>query len=273
MNGLDLPLETASRNQIINEIFEVKQSSLKNNSHEDGSSVKMLMNEMYNGEKSKCGGPNVVARLMDMDTFLPKTGPAMECLDDNSWKHSPTMPHCESTKVNLRSLLLTTAKSPLNYKQQFSIPPTKSSSSAKSHRREHPQEEQQQKFKKEFEARQESKLWEFSSSLGHYSSEELKNEQILALENLKKEKMAAYTNTCLMTKIEDDMAISREKAANSFEPASTAKFQEKRSTPCSPTRIVILKPGSDMKDEMEVPWHGSLAVAKKGGSMEDFLRR
>ncbi|KAI0514155.1 hypothetical protein KFK09_010189 [Dendrobium nobile] len=40
---------------------------------------------------------------------------------------------------------------------------------------------------------------------------------------------------------------------------------------CSLTRIVILKPGSDMKDEMEVPWHGSLAVAKKGGSMEDFL--
>ncbi|PKU74861.1 hypothetical protein MA16_Dca005052 [Dendrobium catenatum] len=274
MNGLDLPLETASRNQIINENFEVKQSSLKNNSHEDGSSVKMLMNEMYNREKSKCGGQNVVARLMNMDTLLPKTGPAMEameCLDENLWKHSPTMSHCESTKVNLRSLLLTTAKSPLNYKQQFSIPPTKSSSSAKPHRREHSQEEQLQKFKKEFEAWQESKLWEFSSSLEQYSSEELKNEQILALENLKKEKMAAYTNICLMPKIEDDMAISREKAANSSEPASTAKFQEKRCTPCSPTRIVILKPGSDMKDEMEVPWHGSLAVAKKGGSMEDFL--
>ncbi|KAL0920652.1 hypothetical protein M5K25_009802 [Dendrobium thyrsiflorum] len=258
MNGLDLPLETASRNQIINENFEVKQSSLKNKSHEDGSSVKMLINEMCNGENSKCGGPNVVARLMDMDTLLPKTEPAMEAmesLDENSWKQYPKMSHCESTKVDLRSLLLTTAKSPLNYKPQFSIPPTKSSSSAKPHRREHPEEEKLQKFKKEFEAWQESKLWEFSSRLGHYSGEEveLKNEQILALENLKKEKMAAYTNTCLMPKIEDDMAISREKAAKSFEPASTAL--------CSPTRIVILKP----------PWRGSPGVVKKGSSMEDFL--
>ncbi|KAI0514158.1 hypothetical protein KFK09_010192 [Dendrobium nobile] len=194
----------------------------------------MLINEMCNGENSKCGRPNVVARLMGMDTLLPKTGPAMEameCLDENLWKHSPTMSHCESTKVNLRSLLLTTAKSPLNYKQQFSIPPTKISSSAKPHHREHPQEEQLQKFKKEFEAWQESKLWEFSSSLGHYSSEELKNEQVLALENLKREKMTTYTNTCLMAKIEDDMAICREKAANSFETASAGKFQEKRSTP------------------------------------------
>lgn len=163
-------------------------------------------------------------------------------------------------------------------------------------------------FKEVFEAWQESKLWEFSSNLGHYSSEELKNGQILALENLNKEKMAVYKNACLtkkkhaekddyvsvnkykipqnhlpgfqhdgnfgkqlLSKTEDDMAVRREVVANSFESASSAKFLDKKSAPCSPTRIVILKPNSDINDEMEEPWGGSPEVVEKGSSMEDFL--
>lgn len=110
--------------------FVVKQSSLKKNSHQDGSSVKMLINEMCNREHHERGRPGVVARLMGMDTLTQKTGPTIhpnECFDENSMQE---MSVCEITKVGLSSIPLTEEKSPLN-----PILSTRSLSSVKPYRR------------------------------------------------------------------------------------------------------------------------------------------
>lgn len=263
------------------------------------------MNEMSNRENTKRSGPSVVARLMGMDTLPPETEPTIsvkECSDESFRQLDSRIARCESTKFVSGSLTLTTFKQSddkllLNWKKQYSGPSTKGPSSAKPFGREHPQEEQLQKFKKEFEEWQESKLCEFSSSLGqNNSSDELKNEQIFALESLNKEKMAGYTNTYtsvnklkftpnqlhgfqndnnfgkqLMPQTKDNVAIMRDLVDKSIEPESRGKFQEKRSIACLPSRIVILKSFSDMNDEMEGPRGCSPEVFEKSRSIEDFL--
>ncbi|KAK8955709.1 hypothetical protein KSP40_PGU015288 [Platanthera guangdongensis] len=254
----------------------------------------MLMNEMSNRENTKHGGLSVVARLMGMDTLPPEIIPTTyvtESYDERLRQSISRITCCESAKGTSIQLPSTTFnqtedKLPLNWKKRHSKP-TKSPISTTPFGREHPQEEQLQKFKKEFEAWQDSKLWEFSSHLVQNNSiEGLKKEQILALANLNKEKIAGYTNTHtsvnkfkftpnqfhgfqhdnnfskhLMPQAKNEMPIRRELASKSFEPASTAKFHEKISTPCSPSRIVILKSFSN-NDELEGP---------RGGSIEDFL--
>ncbi|KAK8936056.1 hypothetical protein KSP39_PZI013201 [Platanthera zijinensis] len=254
----------------------------------------MLMNEMSNRENTKRCGLSVVARLMGMDTLPPETIPTTyvkESHDERLRQSISRITCCESAKgtsIQLPSTTfnLTEDKLPLNWKKLHSKP-TKSPISTAPFGREHPQEEQLQKFKKEFEAWQDSKLWEFSSHLVQNNSiEGLKKEQILALANLNKEKIAGYTNTYtsvnkfkftpnqfhgfqhdnnfskhLMPQAKNEMPIRRELTSKSFEPASTAKFHEKISTPCSPSRIVILKSFSN-NDELEGP---------RGDSIEDFL--
>ncbi|KAI0530579.1 hypothetical protein KFK09_000123 [Dendrobium nobile] len=195
-------------------------------------------------------------------------------------------------------------------KQQYSSSSSKNLNSFKPHRREHPQEELLQKFKKEFESWQASKLWESSSNFDQNdSSQGLKNEPNLAFENLNMEKMSRCINTnrvhvrkkpietdiyasvnkvkCApnpaddlyqdanldkqcVPRMKDDKAIRRKLAANSFEPVPRTLFQEKRSRSCSPTRIVILKPSSDI-NEIEEPWSGSSEALEKASSMEHFL--
>ncbi|KAG0459250.1 hypothetical protein HPP92_022378 [Vanilla planifolia] len=59
--------------------------------------------------------------------------------------------------------------------------------------------------------------------------------------------------------------------ASSLDPVSKSSFHEKISRSCSPARIVILKPTTDMKEEMNESWRGSSEVLGKGSSMEDFL--
>ncbi|XP_020576591.1 uncharacterized protein LOC110022126 isoform X2 [Phalaenopsis equestris] len=265
----------------------VKQSSLKTNSYQEGSSVQKLMNEICHGENTKNGTSGVVARLMGIDTSLPKIGPTVhtkECFDENLRQQTPNMSNCKGAEVALGSL---PKISPSNCKQQYFIPSTKSLSLTKPPRREHPHEEQLKKFKKEFEAWQDSKLWEISSNLCHYSGEDLEKEHFFALENLKKEKMAAYANTsqrqkkpvdtedCIsvnklkINQNDGNFGIRRDIAGKGFELESSDKFQEKNIAPFSPTRIVILKPSSDSPEE---PQGGSPeVVVEKGRSMEDFL--
>lgn len=259
--------------------------------------------EMDNRENTKRGGLSVVARLMGMDTLPPEARPTThvkQCYDESLRQSISRITRSQSAKgasIQLPSTTLnqTKHKLPLNWKKLHSKP-TKSPILATPFGREHPQEEQLQKFKKEFEAWQDSKLCEFSSHLAQSNSiEGLKKEQILALANLNKEKIAGYTNTYtfvnklkftpnqfhgfqhdsnfskhLMPQAEDDMPIWRELTGKNFEPASMAKFHEKTSTPSSPSRIVILKSFSD-SDELEGPRRGSPEALEKGGSIEDFL--
>lgn len=258
-------------------------------------SVKLLINEeIPSRETIKRGGPGVVARLMGMDTLPPEKGQKIhgkESFDENPRKNISRVPRFVNAKFELNSPSSTTFSqskeqtSPNSNKKQYSSPSTKSSSLAKPLRREHPQEELLQKFKKEFESWQASKSWECSSNIDQNdSSQGLKKEQN---SNLNMEKMTSYSNSnrhraqkkpietddldkqCVPV-IKDDMATKKKLAANSFEAVSRSKFQETSSRSCSPTRIVILKPSSDI-NEVEELRTGSSEAVEKGNSMEHFL--
>lgn len=258
-------------------------------------SVKLLINEeITSRETIKRGGPGVVARLMGMDTLPPEKGQTIhgkESFDENPRKNISRVPRFVNAKFELNSpssMTFSQSKhqtSPNLNKQQNSSPSTKNSILAKPHRREHPQEELLQKFKKEFESWQASKSWECSTNLDlNDSNQGLKKEQNL---NLNMEKMTSYSDSnrhraqkkpietddldkqCVPI-IKNDMTTRKKLAANSFEPVSRSKFQETRSRCCSPTRIVILKPSSDI-NEVEELRTGSSEAVEKGNSMEHFL--
>ncbi|KAI4314655.1 hypothetical protein L6164_027543 [Bauhinia variegata] len=166
--------------------------------------------------------------------------------------------------------------------------------------REHPQEEELQKFKKEFEAYQAARFMECSKvfDLGSVSR------QLLAQENLNKEKMAHCANN-------QSVAIGKPAKLNShsfnslihnggyaeyhdvmmeFIPAKQRGFFSSRGRTLSrdfeesllmksnsrldrssPTRIVILKPGHHRFCIQEEDWNSASCPSQKRNSIEDFL--
>ncbi|XP_073102822.1 uncharacterized protein [Elaeis guineensis] len=181
----------------------------------------------------------------------------------------------------------------------------------KPHLREHPQEELLQKFKKEFEAWQASKLWEHTGALQlERNLSEGKDDDFLAQENLHKEKTARYLETkrnsaqkkpveyteVVLTdklkmatpqgialpncrfmrqhhqiKIKDDMVTRNGAKMKDFECFAVARIEGKQEISCSPTRIVILKPASEINEGFDESWVGSSAMLDKDCSIEDFL--
>lgn len=299
-NCLDLPTGTASRLHAINENLTVKQPSSKMNLHHIGIPVKTVINEEdSNIENNKRGGPGVVARLMGMDPLPPEKGPKIhvkESSDGNPRNHVPRVPRFVSNKTDPSTLSSTsfnrsTEESPMNCNQQYSNPSNKTPIAIKPHRREHPQEELLQKFKKEFESWQASKSWECSSNLDHNDNNQgLKNEQSVSREDHNMEKIGRRASSkrysVQMNPMEEDVKSSgnKIKAASlqldSFhhegnletsmrrKSVSRGKIQEK-SRSCSPTRIVILKPSSDI-NEMEETRNVSFEAPERS-NMEHFL--
>ncbi|XP_020597006.1 uncharacterized protein LOC110036814 isoform X2 [Phalaenopsis equestris] len=266
--------------------------------------MKLLLNEeIANTEFTKRGGPGVVARLMGMDTLPPEKGHKIqgkECFDANPRKHISRVPRFVTAKSEPSTF--TQSKEHLSQnlnKKQYSSSSTKILSSEKLHRREHPQEELLQKFKKEFESWQASKSWECSTNPDQNDFVQgSKNEQ----NHLNIEKLTRYTNTSRYSQkkpIETDVYSSVNKVKITPNQVDNnlchdpdfnidkqcvplmrddiatrkklaPKFQEKRSRSCSPTRIVILKPSSDI-NEIEEQRGGSSEALEKGGRMENFL--
>ncbi|KAG0457531.1 hypothetical protein HPP92_022688 [Vanilla planifolia] len=242
-----------------------------------------------------------------MDSLPTETRPAIhlkEHYEENPRKFISREPRFTGNKTESGSLSSNTLKQPkvessLNHDNHYSNPSTKSLSSVKPLRREHPQEELLQKFKKDFEAWQASKAWGFSSNLDQNEiGQQQKDEHVLAMQNFDMEKrerflsserfqvqkkpkeIEAYASVnkqdgnlseqC-MPRTKDDVTMKKKLLASSLDPVSKSSFHEKISRSCSPARIVILKPTTDMKEEMNESWRGSSEVLGKGSSMEDFL--
>lgn len=228
--------------------------------------------EMLKRRNDKCNTPSIVARLMGLDNLPSEVKPMTDSKE--------------------RTLLEKTKQELLPYatRRDFSLP-TNSSSLTKPRSREHPQEEVLQKFKKEFAEWQASKVWEHSSSLREDNYLQQKNvSQILAQENLTKEKIARYCGP-------KTNAISTVEQRKDFEQLSVRKFEEKldrassstrlryendigkqstkfemeQDRSVSSTRIVILKPSSEQHDEAEQSWPHSPEMMEKEGSMQNFL--
>ncbi|KAG9442952.1 hypothetical protein H6P81_018806 [Aristolochia fimbriata] len=311
-NSLELPIEASQTYHGIHETvpctYQVKQQSLKMNAYPSGGPIKKLIEEEITKQtSSKRNVPSVVARLMGMD-MLPSDvkllEPKHEGKKDNDRSNPPLMEQLDDGSIYQSAL---GSKPSKEMKQDLDVHGYWQDSNQsrprqrlrKPQAREHPQEEELQKFKKEFEAWQAAKIWERSRSveLPNYPREF--DNQILAQENLHKEKVARYLNINrdvahgLSTKFKDRPQSGLhqdEHTAKTSQPIqkevklnarNRVKSDEREHIPfvdfddkCSketpkPTRIVILKPGPERVDEIEESQASSSEMEEC--SIENFL--
>ena len=293
--------------------YQVKQHSSKTNFYPGGTPMKKLIDdEMSKPVDSKRNVPSVVARLMGMDMLPGDIQPIVHAKERGNESTRSNVPRTEAADNPLSHLSPFVLK-PVKETKQHILPqssrrdPDKSKHSLKVSKpqpREHPQEEQLQKFKKEFEAWQASKIWECSKTVELGSNpRSWKDNQILAQENLNKEKMALYADSRRFAFHEKPIELSdhtlqyksntsseqigglshfqpNRKEAKSFRNKikTNGNFEQINQMNCNekysrtlPTRIVILKPGLQRSSDTEESWPGSSEITEEEGSIEDFL--
>jgi hypothetical protein len=236
--------------------------------------------------------PSIVARLMGMDTIPPGRSTVIDAKEsklpkptkpniyysprkDPAFDGSPTYAPFRQTKCSLLSYGSTTNttnggninnnKTYKNSKKGYGGPQKgkRSSSGVRAHR--HPQEEALQKLKRDFEAWQSSAMLEKSKGLlVENNLQKGKNIQILAQENLNKEKMAKYAVKKQNTS-ETVLAVFPKKELHISED------RKKQESSQLPTRIVILKPSFDPKNQIPDPLLVSSSSKNSNCSMVDFL--
>lgn len=242
---------------------------------------KLISDEMSKRPKNKANAPNIVARLMGVDTLPPDIKPVQQWSEKKNGNTAHNL-----FKENLtRNSSVGSAPSPS--KSFTHISPDSfhlsedsdvdewsgSKKSKKPIPREHPQEEELQKFKKDFEAWQSARFKECSKIIEHDTAITIP-EQWMAQENLNKEKMALYANSS--TTFEE---LKRSRSLKSEEKQSfltrrktiTEDFEETVQY-SSPTRIVILRPGFNNISYPEEPFAGSSGgVSEDRNDIEVFL--
>jgi hypothetical protein len=236
---------------------------------------------------------SIVARLMGMDTIPPGRSTIIDAKEsklpkptkpniyysprkDPAFDRSPRSAPFRQTKVSLLSYGSTTETANgsnvnnyksynKNSKKGYGVPQKgkRPSSGVRMHR--HPQEEALQKLKRDFEAWQNSAMVEKSKGLLMENNlQKGKSIQILAQDNLNKEKMAKYAikkqNT---SEIVQDVLPKKE--------VHVSEDREKREMSQLPTRIVILKPKFDPQNQIPDPFLDSSSSKNRDCSMVDFL--
>ncbi|XP_068646654.1 uncharacterized protein [Aristolochia californica] len=274
------------------------------NAHPSGGPIKKLIEEEITKQMGmKQNVPSVVARLMGMD-MLPSDVKSLEQKNDNHRSNLPLIGQRDNgssyqSTVSSKPLKQVKRDLPVNGYLQDSNQSRPRHRLRKPQPREHPQEEELQIFKKEFEAWQTAKIWEQSRSveLANYPRE-LHN-QILAQENLHKEKMIQYLDinrevarglsaklkegpkrglhqdghmvkTSQPSQKEVKLSASNRVKTDDMEHISFVDSDDKCSKKTSKqTRIVILKPGPERVDETEES-HASSSEMEEC-SIENFL--
>nr|CAD1821206.1 unnamed protein product [Ananas comosus var. bracteatus] len=247
---------------------------------------KPIDDDTPNRSNGRTNPPNVIARLMGMDT-LPSRRNAMidrkvskaQMLGPNiasSNKIDRNSPTSALSKQMKCTLLSYNAKRdltrPHNNRRPTSMP-----------RKDHPQEEQLRKFKKDFEAWQASEVLENPKPLVvDYNFHKGKYIQILAQENLNKVKMGRYIdpkrNLAPKEHSEANENFSGaqrkndKRCQNDLQDGDHKQFEEDEEdkVDSSPTRIVILKPSFERKVDVESRL-GSSEILEEVCSMRDFL--
>ncbi|XP_072994950.1 uncharacterized protein [Typha latifolia] len=309
-NSLEFPIAASHARHAF---YESKANPSKMDYSYRGTTMKKLIDdEISNQPNERRNSPSVVARLMGMDAIpaekdavvhakeikVQKAGTSvvrMDTMDSAAGQcNSPKLAPFKQSKCNLLSYG-SKREASLSWKPQRSTRPQP---------REHPQEELLQKFKKDFEAWQTSKVLEKSTALVVENNlSKGKYIQILAQENLNKEKMARYVDTkkilaqkkisessevALISQIKPDtqqggdskcqshmslqheMDVTGAGSVNNCKQLQVAKVADRYERSHSPTRIIILKPSCERRIDTEESWVGSSEV-KKDCSMEDFL--
>lgn len=238
--------------------------------------------------------PSIVARLMGMDTIPPGRSTVIDAKEskvpkptkpiinysprkDLTFDGSPRSAPFREKKGNLLSYGSTTnagngsnIKNSNTYykkksKKDYSGPQKGKKPSSGVLLRQHPQEEALQKFKRDFEAWQSSEIVEKSKGrIAENNLQKGKYIQILAQENLNKEKMVMYS----MKKQNAPETVQVVLPKNELHVSEAIEKQDRSPLP---TRIVILKPSVDPKNQTPDPFLGSSNSKNKDCTMVDFL--
>ncbi|XP_026435076.1 uncharacterized protein LOC113332776 [Papaver somniferum] len=201
-NSLELSIEEASQcYSCFGENKPYAFHAITNSSKHTSSTIdedpvrEMLQEEMSKELNTKRNVPNVVARLMGMDTIPTETKSATSIQEKKAEIIAPNLPRKEpngSIRHSPLGLKSSKAEHSVHYPspERDSRKSRRGRKSKKPQPREHPQEEELQKFKKDFEAWQAARVWENTKivDLGNIPR------RWLAQEHLNKEKMALYAD-------------------------------------------------------------------------------
>ncbi|KAI3949717.1 hypothetical protein MKX01_040934 [Papaver californicum] len=201
-NSLELPIETSQCYNCFGENIPYAFHAITNSSKHTSSPIdedpvrERIQEEILKELDTKRNVPNVVARLMGMDTIPTETKSATSVQEKKAEMVAPNLPRKEPSGSIRRSPLGLKSSKQAEHSVHYPSPEQDSRKSRRGKKskkpqpREHPQEEELQKFKKDFEAWQAARVWENTKivDLGNIPR------RWLAQEHLNKEKMALYAD-------------------------------------------------------------------------------
>ncbi|KAK4409533.1 hypothetical protein Sango_0026300 [Sesamum angolense] len=210
-NSLELPMETAyglyaARDNILYAHDMTKESAAKDYYSSEAPIKKLISEEISERPNSKKNAPSVVARLMGVDTlpFESKSAPQLAYMKNES-STGKLMDMERSRKGSAGHGISTSNCSQQlevgcfgHYTDRYADHNSSYMKLNKPKPREHPQEQELQKFKKEFEAWQAARFNECSNVIKFSSAPA----QLIAQEDLNREKMFLYANSKRITNSE-----------------------------------------------------------------------
>uniref|UniRef100_A0A0D9WUC8 DUF4378 domain-containing protein n=1 Tax=Leersia perrieri TaxID=77586 RepID=A0A0D9WUC8_9ORYZ len=309
-NGLEAPRNSLDLPPYDHTISTTRQKPPKGSTPEEKTTAKNVIHKDFPSQ------PNVIARLMGIDTIpLPA-------------KNDAVMIHEEETSSNLKppsklEINVASPRSATFRQSKCSLISYRSSSSSsgdytyrhclkkmrprrgrsRQHHHHHPQEELLDKIREDFQAWQTSKALENARTVvsesgrtntSRNSIEEGRYIQMLAQENLHKEKMAKYGYGSCRISMEDKDTLKNDTDKNSDIQRATKTVVDSKSgdnkvikvlrvrdfedetnsstssKSCSQKRIVILRPSPDIGASDQESLFSSSKV-KRDGNMEEFL--
>ncbi|KAL1566671.1 hypothetical protein AAHA92_02251 [Salvia divinorum] len=313
-NSMELPVESsyglyAARDNILYAHHKSKESSGEDYYSTEAPIKKLICEEFSKRPDTRSKSPSVVARLMGVDVLPFDSKPGVQLTDiRNGSPMDKFMDENRSKKGSVGHIV-----SIPNCSQQLEVDhtgryidgyPYQSSSRMKSNRpkpREHPQEEELQKFKQDFEVWQAARFNKCSNFVKFDSPPP----ELLAQEELNREKMYLYATSSRTTKCEslredDDLSelndtcnmldfervekkILRfsDEGKESLHPNRGIRTDLRASQLMSsgpvlnvvsaPSKIVVLRPGPDMTSISDNSWGNTPSTSAEADTIEDFL--
>ncbi|KAK6924575.1 protein of unknown function DUF4378 [Dillenia turbinata] len=311
-NSLELPVVTMQNYCAVGDSipysYQVKRDWMKSRCNSTEASMKKLINEeIAKAPNTRRNAPGIVARLMGVDVIPINDKQIAQSTDKRNGISETKASRKERTRSrSFGHISFDTDSSrvmkpdPFDHSKDRELD-GQNNRYGKPKPREHPQEEELRKFKKEFEAWQAARLRECSKVVGPGSV----SSQLLAQEDLNKEKMAIYAPSRQSKEIEtsseskDHLVKVRLLQSGGSEPcghklglfaadedallpgsktiyADLDQFSLQNSRSDlgrypAPTRIVILKPGYDRVDYFDDSGVSSAETSRDRGGIEDFL--
>ncbi|KAJ7953226.1 RB1-inducible coiled-coil protein [Quillaja saponaria] len=312
-NSLELQVEASQRycpGVDVPYYYQFEEDLSESNCYPTEASMKKLINEELSKQSNARGNaPNIVARLMGMDMMPFDTRSTIQSNEKRNGTLGKKLSKKERNgrgSVDQNSSYSKSSRMEVDSFYHYTDIDDDGWISCqkleKPRPREHPQEEELQKFKKEFEAWQAARFKECAKVV----ELETNYGQLLAQEDMNKEKMALYKDPGLVAcekpielKSMDhtfetgshkrgdsqhhtdmlDLFLAKNKESFSrsrtlsrdFEQYLLLKSKNRLDKSSSPTRIVILKPGPDRVYKHEDSWISSPEILEEKGSMEVFL--